>query len=163
MLDKNVNIKMGIRCKLSPDAKIGFREHGGSILLGNNVTINHGCVIRTCTGRIEIGDDCSIGYYSIIHGLGGVIIGKSTMISPNVHIYAQSHGIDRFKPMRSQPQTGKGVFIGDDCWIGANSVILDGVTIGHGAIVGAGSVVTKDILPFQIWGGNPAKKIGERK
>ena len=61
-----------------------------------------------------------------------------------------------------QNQTTEGVVIGDDVWIGANCVILDGVIIGDGVIVGAGSIVTKDIPPYDKWAGNPAKKIGER-
>lgn len=163
MLDKNVNLKQGKNCRLSPEAKIGFREHGGSIILGNNVTINHGCVIRTCTGVIKIGDNTSIGYYSIIHALGGVTIGKNTMISPNVQIYAQGHGISKDKPMREQPQTANGIEIGNDCWIGAGAVILDGVNIGKGVIIGGGAIVTKNIPDYEIWGCEVAKKIGERK
>jgi acetyltransferase-like isoleucine patch superfamily enzyme len=163
MIDKNLKLTVGNKCRLSPDAKVGFREHGGKIILGDNVTINHGCVIRTCTGIIEIGDNSSIGYYSIMHGLGGIKIGNNVMVSPNVQIYAQSHGMNKGSVMRNQPQTGKGVVIGDDVWIGAGAIILDGVTIGNGVIIGAGSVLTKNVPDYEIWGGNVAKKIGERK
>ncbi len=163
MIHKNVNLKQGEKCSLHPDAYIGYQEHGGSITLGNKVNIKHGCVIRTCTGDIKIGNNVSIGYYSIIHALGGVTIGNNTMISPNVQIYAQAHGIEKEKLMREQKQTSKGIKIGFDCWIGAGAIICDGVRIGNGVVVGAGAVVTKNLASYQIYGGNPARKIGERK
>lgn len=163
MIDENVKLKQGVECLLDSDAYIGYQEHGGSITLGNNVSIKHGCIIRTCTGDIKIGNGVSIGYNSIIHALGGVTIGHNTMISPNVQIYAQSHGLKRDKPMREQKQTARGVYISDDCWIGASAIILDGVHIWSGAVVAAGSVVTKDVYSNDIVAGNPASKIGERK
>lgn len=163
MIHKNLNLKMGTNCKLSPQAHIGFGEHGGSLTLGNNVVIKHGCVIRTCTGNLAFGDNVVINYGCIIHGLGGIVIGSNTLLSPNVQIYSQNHGIAKDKLIRDQKQAGKGIKIFRDVWIGAGAIVLDGVTIGTGAIVGAGSVVTKDILAYEIWAGNPAKKIGERK
>ena len=115
---------------------------GGKITMGNNVTINYGC---------------------IMHGLGGITIGSSVMLSPHVHIYAQNHGIKKGVPIRNQPQTGEGVSIGSDVWIGAGVVILDGVRIGDGAVIGANAVVTKNIPENEIWGGSPTRKIGVRQ
>jgi len=163
MIHSNLKLTMGEKCNLSLESSIGFKEHGGEIILGDNVTINHGCVIRTCTGTIKIGNNSSIGYFSIIHALGGVTIGQNTMISPNVSIFAQGHGMNRKNIMRTQKQTGIGIIIKDDVWIGAGSIILDGVIIEQGAVIGAGSVVTKRVPAYEIWGGNVAKKIGERK
>lgn len=162
MINKNLVLKQGKNCKLSPDAFIGYQEHDGQLILGDNVSIKHGCVIRTCTGIIKIGNNVSIGYYCIIHALGGVTIGHNTMLSPNVQIYAQGHGLNKGKPMREQKQTSKGIKIGNDCWIGAGCVICDGVTIENGAVIGAGAVVVKNVPSYEIHAGNPAKKIGER-
>lgn len=164
MIDKKLRISMGQKCSLHPSSYIGYQETGGgTITLGANVQIKHDCVIRTCSGNIVIGTNVIINYGCIMHGMGGIQIGYNTMISPRVQIYAQNHGIKKGTPMREQRQTGKGIIIENDVWVGAGAIILDGVTIGEGAIVGAGAVVTKPIPPNEIWAGNPAKKIGERK
>jgi acetyltransferase-like isoleucine patch superfamily enzyme len=157
------NVKSGVGCRISPDSFVGYSEHGGEIVIGRNVTIRQSCVIRSCTGRVIIGDSITINYGVIIHGYGGVTIGSGTLLSPNVQIYAQNHGITKSKPIRAQKNIGKGIHIGKECWIGAGAIILDGVSIGDGVVVGAGSVVTHSIPPFEIWAGNPAKKIGERQ
>jgi len=164
MIHPKLNLTQGNNCSLSPQAHIGFNESGkGSIILGDKVIIRHGCMIRTCSGKIQIKENTVVNYGCIIHGMGGIYIGENCLLSPNVQIYAQNHGIKRDKLIRSQKQTGKGVIIGCDVWIGAGAIITDGVTIGKGAVIGAGSVLTKHVLPNEIWAGNPARKIGERK
>lgn len=154
---------MGKGCDIHPDAFIGYREHGGSIVLGDSVRVLAGAVLRTCTGSISISSHVSIGNYVVIHGMGGVSVGAHTLISPCVQIYAQNHGIARDKPIGEQPQTAKGIHIGQDCWIGGGAILLDGVTIGDGAVVGAGAVVTRDVPPYAIVAGNPAVIQGERQ
>lgn len=163
MIHKNLNLKQGKNCSLHPDSHIGYQEHGGSLILGDNVRIKHGCVIRTCTGAIQIGNNVIINYGCILHGLGDIHIGNNSILSPNVQIYAQNHGIKKDMLIKNQKQPRKGIFIGSDVWIGAGSVILDGVHIGKGAVIGARSVVTKNVFAYDIHAGNPAKKIGERK
>jgi len=157
------NVTIGKGCNISKQAHIGYQEHGGSIQIGDRVRINHGAVLRTCTGTIKIGDRVSVAYHCIFHGQGGITIGNDVLISPGVSIYAQNHGISRDKKIREQKNTYKGVKIGDDVWIGANATILDGVTIGSGAVIGAGAVVTKNIPDYEIWAGNPAKKVSQRQ
>ena len=161
----NITAKLtqGEYCTISPDARIGYSEHGGQIILGNKVRIMHDTILRTCTGTITLGDYVSVGYGTIIHGLGGVKVGAFTMLSPRVQIYAQNHGIKKGELIRNQPQTSLGITIGKDCWIGAGAIITDGVTIGDGAIVAAGSVVVKDVAYNEIHGGNPAHKLGIRE
>lgn len=144
-------------------ARIGYSEHGGEIILGDRVSIAHGCVIRTCTGTIRIGNRSSVNYGCVMHGLGGISIGNNVLLSPGVSIYAQNHGIERDALIMGQEQTSLGVAIGNDVWVGANAIILDGVTIADGAVIGAGAVVTKSVPACEIWAGNPAKKIGERQ
>ena len=86
------------------------------------------------------------------------------MLGPRVCIVGSDHIYNRpgtpmlFSGRPSIPKTQ----IGDDVWIGCNAIIMCGVTIGNGAIIAAGSVVTKDVPPYEIWGGNPAKKIKDR-
>jgi len=158
------NVIMGKKCRIDDNCYLGYKEHGGQIALGDNVRISHGCVIRSCTGNIKIGNNTSVGYYSIMHGLGGIEIGSNVLISPNVHIYAQNHGIKRNELIAKQKNTGVGIKIEDDIWIGANSVICDGSYLSQGCILGAGSVLTKSCKtkPYEIWAGNPAVKIGDR-
>jgi acetyltransferase-like isoleucine patch superfamily enzyme len=156
-------ITIGKNCKISKGAILGYKEHGGSIILGDNVVIRHNTILRGCSGNLKIGNSVVINYGCIIHALGGVTIGDNTLLSPNVQIYAQNHGLKRGKIIRSQKQTARGIRIGSDVWIGAGAIILDGVTIETGAVIGAGSVVTKCVPENTIWAGNPAKKIAERK
>ena len=164
MIHPKTNITIGNNCQLSPQAHIGFNESGkGKLTLGNKVVIRQNCIIRTCGGHIHIKDNVVINYGCIMHGLGNIHIGENSLLSPNVQIYAQNHGIKKGELIRNQKNISKGVIIGCDVWIGAGSIILDGVTIGKGAVIGAGSIVTKHIEPYEIWASNPARKIGERK
>lgn len=89
------------------------------------------------------------------------------MFGPGVHIHGGNHKIDeigRLLKHTSQKKQGddKQVTIEDDCWIGANTIILSGVTVGKGSVVGAGSVVTKDIAPYSIYTGAPERKVRQR-
>lgn len=86
-----------------------------------------------------------------------VTIGSNVFFGPNVHIYTATHPINAIE--RRTVEFSKPVFIGDDCWIGGNSVILPGVTIGNGCTIGAGTVVTKNIPDDSLAVGNPAKVI----
>lgn len=93
-----------------------------------------------------------------------VKIGKYTMFAPNVSIHGGDHIFDNpTKPIifSGRPETPETI-IGEDVWIGANTNIMAGVTIGNGAIVAAGSVLTKDVPAYEIFGGNPAKHIKMR-
>lgn len=130
---------------------------------GRGVNIEHGAFFGG--GReIEIGDNSALGICARVSG--PLSIGNDVMMGPNVSIYTQNHETENiYKPMRLQTAPKEKVTIGNDCWIGANSVILPGVTIGNGVIVGAGAVVTRDIPDRGVVGGVPAKliKIREQK
>jgi len=93
------------------------------------------------------------------------IIGDDVMIGPDVMIFSQNHEFqDVTKPMMDQGFThDQPVVIQDDVWVGARAILLPGVTIGCGSIIGAGSVVTKDVPPYSIIGGNPAKFLRSRQ
>ena len=111
-------------------------------VVGNNVSFNRNTVIR---GRFEIGSNVAI--------------------APNCTIIGLNHGFsDLSIPIKKQKCTSKGgCIIENDVWIGANCVILDGVRIGEGSVIGAGSVVTKSIPPYSIAVGNPCRVISSRK
>jgi acetyltransferase-like isoleucine patch superfamily enzyme len=116
-------------------------------------------------GFLEIGESTSIGEFNNIRAAGGkIIIGKKSLISQFVTIVASNHNIEKKYIIMDQgwDENKKDVIIGNDVWIGANSVILPGVTIGDGAIIAAGSIVNKDVAPFSIVAGVPATFIKER-
>ena len=129
---------------------------------GKNVNIENRCWFGT-SEQIEIGDFSGIGSKYQIYG--PVKMGKFIMMGPEVIILTQNHKFsDISVPMVKQGyQKTMQVIIEDDVWIGARSVILPGVKIGTGSIIGVGSIVTKDIEPFSIVAGVPAKLIKKRK
>jgi maltose O-acetyltransferase len=112
--------------------------------------------------RMSIGDRSSIGIDSRINGM--VQIGCDVMMGPQVLIYTRNHCIDCTEvPMINQGVTEESpVVIEDDVWIGARVIILPGVRIGKGSIIAAGAVVSKDVPPYSIVGGVPAKVIKYR-
>lgn len=115
------------------------------------------------SSAVEIGEYSGIGRNSYLNGK--VIIGDSVMMGPECLIYTVNHCIeDPLVPMRCQGNCPEEpVYIEDDVWIGARVTILPGVRIGHGSVIAAGAVVTKEIPPYAIAGGVPAKVIRYRK
>lgn len=128
--------------------------------VGKNVNIEQHVVFGE---EFEIGDNSTVGFRSDIYG--SVKIGKDVMIGPEVAIYTHNHKHDEIDiPMIKQGYTeNKPVYIEDNVWIGRRVLIMPGVCIGTGSIVAAGAVVTKNVEPYSIVGGNPAKIIKYRK
>lgn len=114
------------------------------------------------TPGLSIGDNSGVGIKCEVNG--PVSIGKNVMMGPEVVIYAQSHKYDRIDiPMCEQGfDDPKEVVIEDDVWIGRRVIIMPGVHIGQGCIIGAGAVVTKDIPPYSVAAGVPAKVVKKR-
>ncbi|WP_186757022.1 acyltransferase [Echinicola salinicaeni] len=141
------------------------------IVFGDKVTVGSYAIIRPTNlygGEagigLKVGNNSSIGPYAYIGCSGYIEIGNNVMMSPRVSIYSENHNFgDTGQPMIEQGVTRSYAIIEDDCWIASNSIILAGVTVGKGSIVAAGSVVTKDVPPYSVVGGNPAKVIKSRK
>lgn len=113
--------------------------------------------------RVQIGKRSTINQGTVIDGYGGVRIGDGVRIAAYAAINTADHAFsDRSRPIREQDYVCGEVIIEDDVWIGTHVCINKGVTIGKGAIVGSGAVVTKDVEPYSIVGGVPARKIGTR-
>jgi acetyltransferase-like isoleucine patch superfamily enzyme len=114
-------------------------------------------------GGLKVGDLSWISDDCYIDAQGGIEIGNQVIIGPHTNIYSSEHGILPNEPIREQHHVKKSTKIGDDVWIGANCVILGGVTISDHVIIGAGAIVTHNVPEWEIWAGNPAKKIGDRR
>jgi len=150
-------------CRIFSGAKIKIL-HGGSIEIGRKCEIHYGTLILTYGGDIYIGNNVSINPYSIIYGHGGLAIEDNVRIAAHCVIIPANHIFDDPSiPIYKQGETRKGIHIEQDVWIGARVTILDGVTIKRGAVIAAGSVVTKDVPANSIIAGIPAKIINNRK
>lgn len=113
--------------------------------------------------RVSIGSKVTLNEWVFIDGFGGVTIGNGVRVAHRVSIMSSDHHYeDRDRYIYEQGIKVKPTVIEDDVWIGANSVIMPGVRLGHGSIVGAGAVVTRDVAPYAIVGGVPARPIGMR-
>lgn len=116
--------------------------------------------------NIEIGANVRIGAHCTIWGGVGtakVRIGDDVMFGPEVMITASSYRYNDGAPVTQQASDEADVVIGDDVWIGGRVIVLPGVTIGDGAIIGAGAVVTKSVPPMAVAAGVPARLVGERR
>jgi acetyltransferase-like isoleucine patch superfamily enzyme len=116
------------------------------------------------TEGLEIGHRVNINYQVHLDASGGHIsIGNDVLIGPNCVLRAADHVFaDPSIPVNCQGHQGGSIVIGDDCWLGANVVVLKDVSIGRGSVIGAGAVVTRNIPPYSIAVGMPAQVIGRR-
>lgn len=170
------HVKIKCKKKVSCGKGITFGDYfymdalsKNGVTIGNNVSFGRNCIIE-CTGVIRelgneliIDDGVGIAANAFIAVRGKVHIGKNCIFGPNVHIHAENHNYtDIDTPIRLQGATRKGIDIGEDCWIGSNVTILDGVKIGKGCVIAAGAVVTKDVEDYSVVGGVPAKLLKKR-
>lgn len=152
---------------VSPDARIYPSVRGTRIVIGAGSKIFEFAVIRAVggAGDVIIGERCMINPHCVLFSGNGIVLGDDVLLAPGVQVVPANHAFARRDLAISQqgflPSKG-GVVIADDVWVGANAVLLDGVRIGCGAIIGAGSMVRGEIPDYEIWAGLPARKIGVR-
>lgn len=128
------------------------------VRIGKGSVLHMGCRFFEPSG-IEIGSDTVIGDHAFLDGRDRLVIGDHTDIASSVMIYNSEHDLSSLDFVATKDK----VTIGDYVFIGPRAIILPGVEIGNGAVVAAGAVVTKNVSPYEIVGGVPAIKIGERK
>jgi acetyltransferase-like isoleucine patch superfamily enzyme len=151
------------RYKILNNLKAGFLRLLGA-KIGDSVTFYPNLWISFAPGNIlEIGDNVDLATGVLITTKGGVTIKERTLIGYRTQILSSNHII----PLDSQPIFSSGhehspVMIDKDVWIGANCIILPGITVGEGAVIGAGSVVTKSVPPWTIVAGVPARIVRKR-
>jgi acetyltransferase-like isoleucine patch superfamily enzyme len=138
---------------------------GGPVILGDRVYLNED--VRIVTGQggvVSLDDDTHVqpGCY-FMAWQGSIRVGRNAQIAPNCAFYPYEHGTDAGRPIHEQPLRSTGdIEIGADAWLGYGVIVLAGVSIGEGAVVGAGSVVTKSVPPGAVAAGSPARVLRER-
>jgi acetyltransferase-like isoleucine patch superfamily enzyme len=158
-------ISIGERVSIDDDVLLdasGAGEKG--ITLGDGVIVSRNCVLQGKTGPVMIGDRADIGCNCIFSSVSGIEIGNSTLIAGHCYIGGGRYRSDRLDiPIMDQGSYSEGpVIIGEDVWLGAGVIVLDGVRVGRGSIIGAGAVVTREIPEYSIAVGVPARVIGTR-
>lgn len=151
------HIRCGRNVKFEDYAEIhGLCSEG--ITFGDNVTISRGVMIRPSSyyggdlGKgLVMGDHSSIGPYGYVGCSGKITIGSNVMLGPKCSLFAENHVFENTDAtIKEQGVKQKGITIEDDCWIGSNTIILDGVTIGKGSVIAAGSVVSKNVPAYSV-------------
>lgn len=148
------------------DHRVYMHATPGGIEIGENSRIMFNAELHVhnynafSEGKISIGKNTVVGPFSVIMGHGGTVIGDNVIIGPRVNILPVNHLYDDpMCPIRDQGVSSQGIVIENDAWIGAGVNVLDGVRVGQGSVIGAGAVVTKDIAPYSLVVGVPAKVI----
>lgn len=175
LVGKGVQISHGKHISCGKNVKFeDFSEiHGlcsDGLVFGDYVTISRGVMIRPSSyygndlGKgLVMGEHSSIGPYGYVGCSGMITIGKNVMFGPKCSLFAENHNFsDIEKNIKSQGVNQKGITVEDDCWIGSNVVILDGVTIGKGSVIGAGTLITKDVPAGSVVMDKREKRIKER-
>lgn len=167
LIQEDVRLQVPMRIFLGNRVFVGqysYLDGQASILrLGDDVHLARFCTLRAGEHGIAVHEGAGLNMRSYIDGNGGVEIGRNALLSPGVQVLSGNHIFDDPNtPIRLQGTAYGKVTIGEDCWLGTNVVVLPGVTIGRGAVVGAGAVVTKDVPELAVAIGIPAKVVGHR-
>ena len=138
------------------------------VSLGNRVSLEHGIYFNAAGAHapgiaISLGDGTFVGSGCEFNAIQGISIGANCLIASGCRFIDHNHGIQSGKLMKLQEETSSPIQVGTDVWIGANCIVLKGVSIGDGAIVAAGSVVTKSVASYTIVAGVPAQFIKSRE
>ena len=157
-------IRLGNGVRIASQALLRANtEQDTGIRIDDHSTVHESALIAANRGHVAIGRHSWIGPFCLVYGNGDVSIGSNVLIAAHSSINTVSHHFDRCDiPINDQGIYCDPVTIEDDAWIGMNAVILQGVRIGKGAIVGAGAVVTRDVPPWSIVMGVPARIVSQR-
>ena len=160
------DLRLGRNVYVGPGVQIFETAGGGPVILGDGVAIHSNVILEAGRqGAITLGAGSSIHPGCQLKAyIAPILIGEGVMIAANVALYSYDHGMAPDQPIREQPIKAKGpITIENEAWIGTAAIILSGVTIGEGAVVAAGAVVTRDVPAGAIAAGNPARIVKHRK
>lgn len=150
-------IKRGKGSIIRRNARLDLNA-GNKLIIGKRTIIENNVIINNGIGDIEIGDNTMITSRGMI--LGPALIGNNVVLGIGSQVLGLTHNYEDIEiPIKEQGVSGTKVIIEDDVWIGGNCVIIQGIKIGKHSLVAAGSVVTKDVEPYTIVAGNPARPI----
>jgi acetyltransferase-like isoleucine patch superfamily enzyme len=137
----------------------------GEFRIGDGVLISRGCIVSGKDGPLTIGPRASIGAGCVMYASTRLEIGADTMLAAQCYVGGGRYAVHGRTDVAiaEQPEPRIGVVIGDDCWLGAGVIVIDGVNIGRGSVVAAGSVVTQDVEAFSVVAGAPARRVGTRQ
>lgn len=153
-------VAIGQGCFVAPEARI-FGEPGRGVVLGDGCAVAAEAFLH---GPLTLGRDVSVNARATLDGgARGITVGDGTRIATGAVLYAFDHGLAPDRPVKDQPVRSRGITVGADVWIGANAGVTDGVAIGDHAVVAMGAVVTRDVPPWAVVGGVPARVIGDRR
>ncbi len=156
------NVAIGKDCYMNCLSVEGVRL-GHNVRLKQNVWLQVSSHLTEKGKGISIGENGYIGPFCILGGGGGITLGRNVTLGASVDLLAENHRFGSTDaPINQQGVIRKGIVIEDDCWIGNKAVVLDGVTIGRGSVIGAASVVTRDVPPWSVAAGNPARLLRSR-
>jgi acetyltransferase-like isoleucine patch superfamily enzyme len=157
-------IRIGAQVMIDDHVVLDAKGETSSIVLGDRILLGRHSILSCNEATISMGDLVSIGPFCFFASKSRISIGSGVSIGSGAHLLAGGHADD--DPNVSvllQARLSKGIVVENNVWIGTGSKILDGVSIGHDSIVGAGSVVTKDVPPWSLVLGNPARMVQKRK
>lgn len=170
-IGRNVTIrhphKIHIGSNVVVDDNVVLDAKGGAetgITIGDGVVLSRGVILSCKGGTITIDEKANLAIGCLVHAGGPVHIGKYALLAAYCYLVGVgNHGMERIDiPMMAQPSVSRGLTLEDDVWLGAQVVVLDGVTIGRGSVVGACSMVAKDLPPFSVAVGAPARIVRSR-
>ena len=147
-------------CFIAEEAEL-FAEPRRPIVIGPGASVAAYAFVH---GPVTLAAHVSVNPYATLDGgRKGIMVGEGSRIATRAALFAFDHGIAPDQPVREQPVRSHGIVIGKDVWIGAAAIVTDGVSIGDQAVVGAGAVVTRDVAPYQVVGGVPARPLFDRR
>lgn len=172
MFGKNMTIRHAVKMEFGSQVAIDDNvvldakgcTDGKHFRLGSQIIIGHTSTLCSKGGSLEIGDHCNFGSHIAVYAASDISFGLNILVGPGSFFGGGTYQFEKTdRPIIGQGYNLKGpISIGDNCWFGAAVTIVDGVTIGHDSIIGAGAVVLEDIPPLSIAAGVPAKVIRSR-
>jgi acetyltransferase-like isoleucine patch superfamily enzyme len=157
-------IRLGQGVMIDDSVVLDAKGPSSSIVLGDQILLGRNSILSCNDSAISIGNFVSIGPFCFLVSRSHLTIGSNVAIGAGTYMLGGGHAYDDpDTPVIHQARVSKGIVVEDGAWIGIGAKILDGVTIGQNSIVGAGAVVSKDVLPWTVVLGNPARVVEKRK
>ncbi len=139
-------------------------EDNKGLFIGSGVFIGRNTILSCKNGDIHIDDEANIGFNCEIFSANSVRVGKKVLMAAYCYLVGGTHTFNRTDiPMLYQEREARGIEVGDHAWLGAHAVVFDGTTIGKECVIGAGSIVNRDIPDWQIAVGSPARVVKDRR